>query len=1051
MHTELKDRPPSDESSDSETSDGEGGRIKRKFKAPNLGINAAASGKVKVTKSDEDSDSDTSDGEGGRIKRKLKIDASGYEGARSSIIKDDNVNKTFDGDHHKERKYKLPKFKFGSLKKSKAKKRSESKDSSSYTSDGEGEKNKVEVGMVELEGGIGKTTVVSERSSYKISDRETPDDEGGMMKRKFKMPKFGFGNGASGKVEGSKPDKDSGSETSDGEGGRVKRKFKMPNFRIGGELSEKVEGSKPDEDSGSETSDDEGGRVKRKFRTPKFGFGGRVSTKVTSFKSKQSGDKNTEYSDEFTFPSKDIDLNLRTDLNASREESKVKGGNISREVTNDSSSVTQIDSQDIGLLLSDFESKTTDNDGLRMDAKKTASLDISHISKESVIQVESKPQEDFQSTPDSFDFQPDDVQYKTNKISLSSVQEPLRKNFGGGIGLVQPTIQEVARSSPNVGIKSEANPGELPQDHDLSSNAGPIALPKSTSVDIDNNTLKSNIEKMGAGEIKDFIFQPQSRGRPSLSSSETDQVPETRVTSVGSSSRTLVKETFTLSKKETEVHSAPSFVTNLSNVPSREMSAHVGGNLPSSNAETKTTVVTKTIVVKSPQSDIPTGAVTTHKETRTSFGRFKPALDSSTEAKTSTMKYGNEIHSNIDQMDAEEIKKLIFTSSRTGRLSMSPDKDEPSIRSSRPRSEGYFTTTRKESGESLTKSNGARSRESMVLHRRGQTTSRVQNQRALRRPVSLDLSGTSISTLEKDILRTSRSPKSSGMGIKAWQSIPDMSVGEERSGRGTEFTTFAQAKEKFSQMDQPSGTGFSKTSSRSLSLERLPSETSQLKETSSSYSRYTSRRSEQPMTATIKTSRLSSTDSTIGEETSPDVSEKTKDFTQQPSFPEVHTYRQISKETDTDSGLEVTKRRTTIEQRTIPPVEISLGTRSSLLSEEPQTATSSEIFGTSSRTTITTRTHVRKVPGLSRTYPELLNEEIRQVKEASKKTDGSYEEKWRHSMERKAQWMLSTSPTDSKPPSIETKQEPKRMTLRDRRRLILGDDDDVTSEKAKHS
>ena len=59
--------------SGSETSDGEGGRIKRKMKIPKFGVGIGGGVSGRGSKPGDDSGSETSDGEGGRIKRKLKV------------------------------------------------------------------------------------------------------------------------------------------------------------------------------------------------------------------------------------------------------------------------------------------------------------------------------------------------------------------------------------------------------------------------------------------------------------------------------------------------------------------------------------------------------------------------------------------------------------------------------------------------------------------------------------------------------------------------------------------------------------------------------------------------------------------------------------------------------------------------------------------------------------------------------------------------------------------------------------------------------------------
>jgi hypothetical protein len=98
----------------------------------------------------------------------------------------------------------------------------------------------------------------------------------------------------------------------------------------------------------------------------------------------------------------------------------------------------------------------------------------------------------------------------------------------------------------------------------------------------------------------------------------------------------------------------------------------------------------------------------------------------------------------------------------------------------------------------------------------------------------------------------------------------------------------------------------------------------------------------------------------------------------------------------------------------------------------------------SSRITMTSQSNVRKVPSLSRTFPELLDEEIRQVKASSEKSD-SIEDKRRWSMEKRSEWMLSSPTSDSAQTSAEGGQ--KRLTLRERKRLLLGHHDEDPTDK----
>lgn len=98
----------------------------------------------------------------------------------------------------------------------------------------------------------------------------------------------------------------------------------------------------------------------------------------------------------------------------------------------------------------------------------------------------------------------------------------------------------------------------------------------------------------------------------------------------------------------------------------------------------------------------------------------------------------------------------------------------------------------------------------------------------------------------------------------------------------------------------------------------------------------------------------------------------------------------------------------------------------------------------SSKITMSSQTHVRKVPSLSRTYPELLDEEIRQVKASSEKSGDTIEDRRRWSMEKRSEWMLSSPTSESAQTSTEGSQ--KRLTLRERKRLLLGHDDEQDSK-----
>ena len=99
-----------DSDSGSETSDGQGGRIKRKFKLPSGDI--GISGGFKGPKGDADSSgSETSDGHGGRIKRKLKIPSAGVSGGANMNLDMSSKDKGDISDDDHKKKFKLPKFK----------------------------------------------------------------------------------------------------------------------------------------------------------------------------------------------------------------------------------------------------------------------------------------------------------------------------------------------------------------------------------------------------------------------------------------------------------------------------------------------------------------------------------------------------------------------------------------------------------------------------------------------------------------------------------------------------------------------------------------------------------------------------------------------------------------------------------------------------------------------------------------------------------------------------------------------------------------------------
>lgn len=269
-------RGSKDDSSGSETSDGEGGRIKRKFKTPKFGMGFG--GGVTGGARGDDSGSDTSDGKGGRIKRKFKTPNVGFglSGGAQGSKGDDSGSETSDGEGGRiKRKLKVPKFGVGIGGGVSGKDRDG--DSGSDTSDGQGGRIKRKLKLPAV--GIGFGGGASRKFQDDDSGSETSDGKGGRIKRKLKGPRFGISGG----VERSKPGYESDSETSDGEGGRIKRKLKLSKPGFG--VSAKMNGSKSDSDS--ETSDGEGGRIKRKLKVPNFGIGGGV--KIDG--SKDSGDR----------------------------------------------------------------------------------------------------------------------------------------------------------------------------------------------------------------------------------------------------------------------------------------------------------------------------------------------------------------------------------------------------------------------------------------------------------------------------------------------------------------------------------------------------------------------------------------------------------------------------------------------------------------------------------------------------------------------------------------------------------------------------------------
>jgi hypothetical protein len=125
------------------------------------------------------------------------------------------------------------------------------------------------------------------------------------------------------------------------------------------------------------------------------------------------------------------------------------------------------------------------------------------------------------------------------------------------------------------------------------------------------------------------------------------------------------------------------------------------------------------------------------------------------------------------------------------------------------------------------------------------------------------------------------------------------------------------------------------------------------------------------------------------------------------------------------------------EEHKVGGITLSSGSTERTVSSSTTMSSSS-----SSRITMTSQSHVRKVPSLSRTFPELLDEEIRQVKASSEKGD-TIEDRRRWSMEKRSEWMLSSPTSDSAQASEEGGQ--KRLTLRERKKLFLGRDDEEDS------
>lgn len=159
------------------------------------------------------------------------------------------------------------------------------------------------------------------------------------------------------------------------------------------------------------------------------------------------------------------------------------------------------------------------------------------------------------------------------------------------------------------------------------------------------------------------------------------------------------------------------------------------------------------------------------------------------------------------------------------------------------------------------------------------------------------------------------------------------------------------------------------------------------------------------------------------------------------------SYRTVySRQGDTRVGFEGLKGIEAEEHRIGSPIEVTLG---GVSTERTVSSSSTMSSSTSSRITMTTQSHVRKVPSLSRTFPELLDEEIRQVKASTEKSGDTMEDRRRWSMEKRSEWMLSSPTSESSQTGTDDGQERKRLTLRERKRLLLGHDDDQDSQKDK--
>ena len=508
-------------------------------------------------------------------------------------------------------------------------------DSGSETSDGQGGRirRKLKVPGFGISGGI-------RRDKDSDSDSETSDGDGGRIKRKFKMPSIGFG--ISGGVKGPKADDDSGSETSDGQGGKIKRKLK-PKFGIGiGGVAGDVEGRKSD--SGSDTSDGKGGRIKRKLKTPSFGFGFSAD--------KTHGDSSSETSDG---EGGRIKRKLKVPkFGIEGEKSGSLSGQFSTPVAE---SITQ--SAPDKKLDVDFDTVADVFD---------LSVDVPTVS-ENVIEVQSTPGDDLFSAPGGSLFGSTDVELKTDEGPGSipgtiSTPEPavVLEEFAPS-----PVDETITQSAPDLKADVDFNTVEalfnMPSSEDKNFGisidresiqpGGSVSAPTqpetsarfSASADTslrtsstDDATLDSSVEGMAPDDIKQFIFRKQRQGYPGAATSYSG--------GTGASSTTIVTEkTVMVPKLETR------------GVASYSSSAQV---------QTSSTTVTRTFATRSS---------TKAESSSASFSITEPSLDSSVETKVKTSAEIDELETSIQTMEPGDIKKLIFSSSRTGRLSLPADKD----------------------------------------------------------------------------------------------------------------------------------------------------------------------------------------------------------------------------------------------------------------------------------------------------------------------------------------------------------------------------------------